>query len=114
MTVSNIDIFLQKYGFPLSQLIPGKKEIALNRDNAKKFLELLQAERIEVLGGDVLVRVNKSIGYCHQVWGSKYHFLSWSDEDECDGGYGLAIKHIEQAYTLSKSLGGEVFFSFVY
>ncbi|MCG7546171.1 hypothetical protein MHM93_18525 [Pseudoalteromonas sp. MM17-2] len=114
MAMADVDNFLQRKGVALSELIPGKREMALNVADSREFLKLLQVGGIEIIGGDILVKDRNKMGYCHQVWGSKYHYLSWSNGSEGDGGYSLAQKHIEDAEKLSGLLGGEVWVSFVY
>ncbi len=113
MITTNVNNYLKGNGFLLSQLIPGKNEYALNEEKSKQFIKLLQSEGVEVIGGDILVKDGDRFGYSHQVWGSQYHYVSWSNECESDGGYKLALKSIEAAQSISKSLGGEIMVSFI-
>ena len=113
VTKSNYLNLLKLKGRPLAEINPGSDEIALSANEVLGAIELLKANEIPILGGDILSIDSGNFFYAYQLWGSAYHYLSWyCDELENESktelsrrSYEVAQEAIKEAVEISNKLG---------
>ena len=69
--------FVKTSGVPLSEINTGSEEFALNYDNAKKALLILESENVAITGGDILTKNESGLIYAYQEWGEEFSCLKW-------------------------------------
>lgn len=79
----------------ISLLVPmGIEDVALNRGDALRAIEILRGSGYPILGGDVYFRREEKIESAHANWYTKYHLHEDSDA-YCNRSYDEAVKYIE-------------------
>ncbi len=72
--------FLKSKGRPLMEINPGSEDLALYANDALNAVELLNGTQIGIVGGDIMSIDGDRLDYAMQIWGIKYHCLTWSCE----------------------------------
>lgn len=60
--------FIKNYGLPLSQWNPGSSEVALNKEDSLKALDILEDSQIVISGGDVVRISLGKLDYVYANW----------------------------------------------
>lgn len=84
--------FIRHHGVSLKALNPGSNEYALTVTDCLEALELLKNESIPILGGDVLLTLDKKLIYAVDKWGTEFHYLNWYSDQLDDESWDQYVK----------------------
>lgn len=69
--------FRKKNGRSLAGVNPDSDEVALTVSDALVAVNLLEKEKMPILGADVLLEYEEGLKYLYQILGDEYIYLNW-------------------------------------
>lgn len=103
-------IFRQKNGRSLADLNPGSDEMALTVSDTLVAVNLLEKEKMPILGADVLLEYEGNLRYLYQILGYEYIYLNWycdkqdneNNEEYIQRSYNVAKEYINSIAEIEK------------